>query len=144
MMAVCGLEIVAAARRLVGTPTQHQGRLPGVALDCAGLIWCAATAAGIEMQDFRAYSVPPRAEVLLHEIANVCHQIQPAYLRSGDVVCIAWTGTCPMHLGILTEIAADGAWRIVHSTRDRVREQPLDPRMLRRLHSAWRIRGVLP
>lgn len=31
-------EIIRAARSCLGTPFVHQGRLPGVALDCAGLL----------------------------------------------------------------------------------------------------------
>lgn len=30
-------QIVAAARALIGTPYAHQGRLPGIALDCVGV-----------------------------------------------------------------------------------------------------------
>lgn len=35
-------EVVAAARSMVGTPHAHGGRLPGVGLDCGGLIVCTA------------------------------------------------------------------------------------------------------
>lgn len=49
------LEILGAARSMLGTPFHHQGRLPGVGLDCAGLIVCAFRAVGVELIDLQGY-----------------------------------------------------------------------------------------
>ncbi|MBK8745664.1 MAG: peptidase P60, partial [Propionivibrio sp.] len=38
--------ILAAARACIGTPFVHQGRIPGLALDCAGLVVAVAQAIG--------------------------------------------------------------------------------------------------
>ena len=37
-------DIIAIARACLGTPFRHQGRIPGVALDCAGLVVAVAAA----------------------------------------------------------------------------------------------------
>ncbi len=41
-------EVVRLARAMIGTPYRHQGRVPGRALDCVGLLICVANAAGLE------------------------------------------------------------------------------------------------
>lgn len=37
------------AERMIGTRFHHQGRLPGIGLDCVGLVWCAAKHAGVSV-----------------------------------------------------------------------------------------------
>ncbi len=39
-------DFVRVARSYIGTPFHHQGRLPGVGLDCAGVIVCALAECG--------------------------------------------------------------------------------------------------
>jgi cell wall-associated NlpC family hydrolase len=48
-------DIIAAARRAVGTPFRHQGRTPGVALDCAGLALYVAAENGVDTIDHEGY-----------------------------------------------------------------------------------------
>jgi len=50
-------EILAAARACLGTPFLHQGRIPGVALDCAGLVVAVAQAIGADYVDRTGYSL---------------------------------------------------------------------------------------
>jgi NlpC/P60 family putative phage cell wall peptidase len=51
--------MIAAARGCLGTPFHHQGRMPGVGLDCIGLIVVAARAVGIEVRDTFDYGRRP-------------------------------------------------------------------------------------
>lgn len=60
-------DVVAAARRMVGTPYRHLGRQPGVALDCLGLVIevareCAIVGSGFDIGGYT--KVPDEAELL--------------------------------------------------------------------------------
>lgn len=52
-------EVVRIALSYVGTPYAHQGRLPGVGLDCYGVIGCAYREAGIDLPMRSDYSASP-------------------------------------------------------------------------------------
>lgn len=88
--------MVAAARGMVGTRWHHQGRKPGVALDCAGLVVCVGKQLGLLTFDTVAYqrdsaanhfvryfqqhgierprrSLAPGCVVALHEARYPCH-----------------------------------------------------------------------
>ncbi len=138
---ITAAEFAAAARSLVGTPTRHKGRMPGVALDCVGVVLCAAHACGLHCADFLDYGCPPASDSLLRELAAVADPTEPA---PGAVVVLRWGGGvgAPLHVGVLSGVGQDGAWRFVHAGTWRVREIPLDDGWRDSLHSAWRLRGV--
>jgi cell wall-associated NlpC family hydrolase len=50
-------EIIAAARACLGTPFRHQGRLPGIGLDCAGVALHVAQAVGCGTLDASGLSL---------------------------------------------------------------------------------------
>ncbi|MFZ7338164.1 hypothetical protein ACLS0R_18210, partial [Comamonas jiangduensis] len=54
-------DVVAAARRCIGTPYHHQARKPGIGLDCVGLVICVARQIGAVAPDWdvRGYSRVP-------------------------------------------------------------------------------------
>lgn len=54
-----GREVVAEARKFLGTPFRHQGRTMGVGIDCAGLIVGVGGNLGRLNFDTRAYSHMP-------------------------------------------------------------------------------------
>lgn len=56
-------EIIAAARAELGTPFAHQGRIPGIALDCAGLAVVVASQ-WHETNEPRAYGRSPHRGTL--------------------------------------------------------------------------------
>ena len=57
-------DIIAAARKHIGTPFRHQGRVPGRGLDCVGLLIVVAQELGIEYQDATGYSSRPDGTLL--------------------------------------------------------------------------------
>lgn len=86
------IDIATAARALLDTPFVHQGRRPGVGLDCIGVIVCAAEACGLKMNDFAAYGRRPNPKQLLeHAASNFVRVDEP---RFGDV------GLCWVHQNI--------------------------------------------
>ena len=95
-------DIVAAARACIGTPFAHQGRVVGVALDCAGVAVHAVRAAGVDVLDFAGYGRTPNkgrlaaamdAQPMLERVPDIADRAAGDILlmrfrgRSADVYC---------------------------------------------------------
>lgn len=96
-------EIIAAARACIGTPFRHQGRLPGVGLDCAGLGIVAAKAVGIEIKDFSGYPNLPFDGMLqkMFEQQTNLKRIARIDAAPGDVLLMR-ISQAPQHVAILS------------------------------------------
>ncbi len=93
--------IIDAARACIGTPFRHQGRIPGVALDCAGLVIAVANALGVAYVDQQGYSRTPangRLECALDD-QPCLERIAAMDRQPGDVLLIRFAGD-PQHLAI--------------------------------------------
>lgn len=122
-----------AARGMVGTPFHHQGRVPGVALDCVGVAMCAAWAAGIHVADISGYGRSPNDCQMRHELAQRCLEV--AEPQSGDVVLFA------LHRGQAQHLAVIDGQHIIHAVNGRnVVRQEFAPRWRKRVDSYWRPR----
>ena len=95
-------EIIRAARGLIGTPFVHQGRLPGRALDCAGLVVAVAQAIGVEYVDQTGYSRSPSGGLLESALDDQpgITRIAPDIRAPGDILLMRFSGD-PQHLAIL-------------------------------------------
>ena len=88
----------------VGTPYHHQGRAPGVGMDCPAPIVCAAWATGIKPASFdvRGYSREPDGT-----LERLCREhmepIELANALPGDVILGAFGDGPAQHLGVLTD-----------------------------------------
>jgi cell wall-associated NlpC family hydrolase len=138
--------IIKAARGLVGTPFHHQGRLPGVGLDCVGVVVLVARACGLEVVDPANYGRKPTLDLCLeYMIQNPVDQVDDAeigdiLLFSVDVSARRWL---PPHFAIdlgETMVHCPGDLGGERGPRARVAEVTLDRRWLDRLHSRWRLR----
>ncbi|CAG0999271.1 hypothetical protein ARNL5_03951 [Anaerolineae bacterium] len=96
-------EIIAAARACVGTPFRHQGRVVGVALDCAGVAVHVAQTLGLSPLDPEGYGRTPAyglleetldSEPFLERVADIADR-QP-----GDLLLMRFAAE-PQHLAIL-------------------------------------------
>lgn len=131
---ITAADLVETARSMLGTPFHHQGRLPGVGLDCAGLLVCTLRALGLAVEDVRGYPRQPDGRLL----DLVERQTLPGAVEPGAVLVIRFRGE-PHHL----------AWcegeGIIHalSTVGRVTRHPLDERWRRLIVAARRVRGVV-
>lgn len=129
-------DIVAIARGYVGTPFRHQGRIPGIGLDCAGVVVCVAKELGLE-GDFQEvpYGRYPHGATL----QGICdeHMDRVSLFGLGDVLLMAWEAE-PQHLAIASDIG------IIHSYAKAkgVVEHVLDPQWRLRIRGAYRFRGV--
>jgi cell wall-associated NlpC family hydrolase len=136
------MAIVAAARRYIGTPFEHQGRMHGVGVDCAGLLTCVAY--DLRLRDVRVtdYGRLPDGERARQIIEQHMDPIAYSDLAPGDVVSFAFMHSV-QHFGIVTTI---NPIRFVHSyqTVGKVVEQALAGPWLHRLRGCYRFREAAP
>lgn len=94
-------DILNAARAEIGTPFRHQGRTPGLALDCAGLICHVAAALGLEYHDQQGYSRHPSDGLLESALdSQPCiERVALTAMQSGDVLLMRYASE-PTHLAI--------------------------------------------
>ncbi|WP_080420477.1 C40 family peptidase [Burkholderia ubonensis] len=130
-------EIVDEARSWLGTRWCHQGRLKGVAVDCAGLVVCVARACGLEVRDVEGYSRRPDGS-LLDIVRDQTLAVMPGHEDAGDVVIFQWNND-PYHLALLT-----GKNSIIHAyaVNRSVVEHNLDDRWRSVIVGFRRISGV--
>ncbi|MFZ4687732.1 MAG: peptidoglycan endopeptidase [Polymorphobacter sp.] len=120
--------IVAAVRACVGTRFRAQGRVPGLGLDCVGVVLVAAAAAGV-VAAVPAYALGgDHAGLLLAVLA--AHGCVPVQLPSpGDILVLA-PDRRHRHLAVATPEGVVHA----HAGLGRVVEGPID--------SGWAIIGA--
>lgn len=80
-------EIVKAARACVGTRTRVQGRRPGLALDCIGVVAVAAEAAGLTLDIAADYELRADNCARLRRglLASGCRPVGGAAAAPGDI-----------------------------------------------------------
>lgn len=132
---LCRSEIVAAVRACVGTRFRPQGRMPGLGLDCVGVVLVAAAAAGLDRLSLPAYSLSGEHE---GQVARALIEAgcQPATKAlDGDILVLA-PSLQRRHLGVVTPVGIVHA----HAGLGRVVEGPVDPDLP--IIGAWRLPGV--
>ncbi|UZW55562.1 NlpC/P60 family protein [Sphingobium sp. JS3065] len=98
-------EIVAEARRWIGTPYHEQASVRGRGCDCKGLVVGVARACGLpEAEGFHAClaNYGPRVDVALLRRGLESELRQVAIPRPGDVLLLRVRGK-PQHLGLMVE-----------------------------------------
>lgn len=110
-----GSEIVRVARGYIGTPFHHMGRVPGVGLDCAGVLICAARELGLVAPDFDVppYSRMPDGRSLIEWCDRYMTRIRQSEMRAGDAIVVI-VDRDPQHLGILGDYR-HGGFSIIHA-----------------------------
>lgn len=98
-------DFVSYALTLVGTPFHHQGRAPGVGLDCPGPLICAAWHFGIKPRSFNVtgYGTVPDGKVLKALCDEHLEPIAYEDRLPGDVLLVCFQQGHPQHLGILVD-----------------------------------------
>jgi cell wall-associated NlpC family hydrolase len=136
------LDIVTTARKWLGTPFHHQGRVPNVGLDCVGLVIQVAKELNLSNFDTTNYSAIPDGKVL----KSLCEQemIEVPYINAqyGDVLLFKF-GERPQHLGIIGDYLY-GGFSIIHAyaVAGKVVETRLDDFWIQKLISCYRLPGV--
>ncbi|HOF29449.1 MAG TPA: hypothetical protein PK441_01275 [Burkholderiaceae bacterium] len=143
---IAAADIVAEARSMVGTRFQHQARLPGVAIDCAGVVICVARNLGIVPPCFDVTAYPREADgvSLLRWCRQYMTQVEQADMQPGDVVAVVYDEH-PGHLGIACDYV-HGGLSIVHASSVPGTMRVVETRLLfsqrMRFAAAFRLPGV--
>jgi hypothetical protein len=97
---------VATVRTFVGTPYHHQGRSPGIGLDCPGPIICACWHHGLKPLewDVTGYARSPDGETLQAICDEHMDRIDYSMALEGDVLLVRFQQGHPQHLGVLSGI----------------------------------------
>lgn len=97
------------ARRYIGTPYHHQGRLHGVGVDCVGLLICVARELGHVPPDFNitGYRRVPDGYSLMRHMHEQFTEIPGEQMALGDYVCIAYDRH-PHHVGVIGDYHLGG------------------------------------
>lgn len=142
-MTVCAEDVVFAARAQLGVPWMHQARLPGVALDCVGLVIIVARGLGLVDQDLDivGYSRTPDGRML--DLADM-HMQRLAAPEIGAVVIVACEIE-PQHMGIVGDYR-HGGWSIIHATNAAYPARVIETRLMftraMSLRAYYRLPGV--
>lgn len=135
------LALVAMARSYAGTPFHHQGRLPGVGLDCAGLVLCSLSAIGETVVDTLPYARIPRNRAFIKCIEAQCDEVPRAKIQIGDFLTFAWKSE-PQHISIVTQL--EPCMMMIHAYQpsDKVIETNVDEFWMTKLGQCFRFVGV--
>jgi len=133
-------KIVEAARGMIGTPFKHQGRLPGVGVDCAGLVICALADAGVSIRDVKGYGRLPAHGVFMGVVEDHFDRIEQADIQVGDLMVFAFSAE-PQHIAVVSCV---DPVRIIHAYSDigRVVDHGMDATWQTRLRGCYRVRGI--
>lgn len=130
---------IAAARSYLGTPFHHQGRLPGVGMDCAGVVVCALQSCGYAVVDHQGYGRIPSMGIFQQAVLEHCETIPQSEVLPGDLMLFAFRDE-PQHIAIVSNL---DPVMIIHAYSDvgRVVENGLDATWQGRLRGCYRLRG---
>jgi len=117
-------EIVASARGMVGTKWRHQGRVPGVALDCAGLIVCVGKELDCMYYDSTGYQRESAPEGFVQYFREHGKEIPLARMHAGAVLVLT-DHKYPCHCGIIGSNAHGLTLIHAYAFRRRVIEEQL-------------------
>lgn len=134
-------DVIAAASGLLGTPFRHQGRVPGLALDCAGVLVCVFIALDLPYHDSAGYPRTPY-DGLLESILDSqpsLRQIPVAEAMAGDVLVMRMK-SAPQHIAIHAGLIRGHAY-IIHGSEEhgKVAHHRLDDLWRARVVRAYRV-----
>lgn len=128
-------ELIDEARKWLGTPFHHQGRVRA-GVDCAGVIVKPAQAINLEIIDKPGYSRTPSG-VLQSEIAKQLVRVKIADMQPGDVLLMSWIE--PQHVALVTGL---NPLTILHSFAQakKVVEHQVDDNMVTNITAVYRFK----
>jgi len=136
--------LVDTARELLGTPWQHQGRVGGLALDCAGVPVYVGKKLGVSLEDFTNYGRLPVPIEMKAALDKNLIRVGKNEMQLGDVAWIRFD-RAPQHLALIGNYLY-GGFTLIHAYNgaglNRVVEHRLDDMWLARIVGVWRYPGV--
>jgi len=124
------LDVTRVARSYIGTPFHHMGRLPGVGLDCVGVLICCARELGLVAPDFDipAYTPTPDGITMLAWAKQYMTPLSREEIRPGNVILLI-TDTEPQHLAILGDYL-HGGLSIIHAANSAKPPRVIETRLM--------------
>lgn len=129
-------EIIAAARECIDTPFHHQGRIVGLALDCAGVAVHVASK-WYEVEEPQSYGRFPNDAMLEQWIERQLFMGRAAIPQAGDLLLMRFSGE-PQHMAIHAGDTMIHAYQAAFKTV----EHNLDDRWRRRIVRAYRFKDL--
>lgn len=133
-------EIIAIARETLGTPYQHQQRINGIAMDCAGPVIYTAKRLGNPVEEILNYGRLPNPAEMQRALSSNLIRVPRASIQLADVVWMRIENE-PQHLGIICDYP-HGGFSLLHATNaagiDAVVEHRLDRNWMAKILSVWR------
>lgn len=126
--------IACAATRLIGTPFRHQGRRPGLGVDCLGVWVCSLRDAQVPVTDYTRYPRFPSAEEFRSRLSAQFEEVAVPGVGDLIVMTVGKHGRA-RHCGVV--VSSDEMIDVEH--RGRVKRSRIP---WHRVESAWRVRGA--
>ena len=124
-------DVVRVARSYVGTPHHHLGRLPGVGLDCAGVLICTGRELGLVAADFDVPTYSPHPDG--HSLIDWCDEFMGPDVAEGDMqpgdAIIVRVEARPQHIAILGDYV-HGGLSIIHSAMNATPPRVIETRLM--------------
>jgi cell wall-associated NlpC family hydrolase len=147
MTQVTRQQVVDEARSWIGTPWQHQQSTKGLGTDCVGFI------AGVARETGAVSDVEFQNDYRMNENGAEMVRLFRAYLdpidwrdaRAGDVFVVRFNDDY-WHCLIVTsrdDSNLELEFTCIEAGRDGVSEHRIDGSLKRRIHSCYRLRGIL-
>lgn len=136
-------DIVAKAREYIGTPYEHQKRIKGIAIDCAGVPVGVAVELGLVIEDYTSYAREPNPPLMRSYLDRNLVRVNKSDMQIGDVAWIKYTKS-PQHLAIIGN-HPNGGFTLIHADSlllSKVIEHSLDKTWLDRIVAVWRYREI--
>lgn len=134
-------QIVAEARKCLGTPWHHAGRLPGVGIDCAGLLIVVSREIGVDIEDDVNYTMGDEIGRMTAHIERYCRKLAENEAGQGGDILLFRARQMMNHCGF-----DNGEGGFIHAYNGtgigRVVEHALSPQWESRLMARYRHMGV--
>ena len=141
-------DIALAARGYKGTPFHHRGRKPGAALDCVGVLICAARSVGIFPPDFDVPEYGQNPDGTMIELCDryMGPRVTQETMQIGDAIALkSDIEKYARHLGIIADYRHYG-FSIIHASNDRLHMRVIEHRIMFSRHfrfaGAWSFPGI--
>ena len=133
-------EIIAEARSWLKTPYRHQGRLKGIASDCAGMVNKVGESKGCvssEDANRKDYGREPDPIKMKAALDKLFIRVPKAEMRPGDIPWMR-AQTKAQHIGILSERNT-----LIHAVQNYdVQELPLESFVKHKIVAVYRFKGL--
>jgi len=134
-------DVVNVARRMVGTRWRHQGRAPGIGLDCVGVVVCTGRELGVLDYDLREYPRHAAVNGFMDYFRAHGNEIALRKVHPGAVLALQ-EKTFPCHCGIVASDVHGLTLIHAYAPRRRVVEERLTPEWWAKVLAVFEFRGV--